>query len=609
MATTEFVFVEGGVALALIIIGTAWCVRFLGAAEAVFGVRSSALALVLPVFGPAGCAVVEALQPHHPIRSISVGFSLASAAALLIAGAWSLWLGIRSINARTFQYFLFCIPIPVFSVLALADSKITHFEAGYLILIYLGFVVSAWWFDRLSLPQRANAYETARRLSGTSLVALLASCAVTAAGSALLVACAQTAIWEWHRPEFASSFAGLGTVAQIATFAWLSIRRERSDLAVAGVVGTLAFNSTVTLGIFGLTSNHNWMDPSANTIAALATLLVPAVLFPLAFKQTKRAVSDKHRSESDLHMDNIFAWRNLKRDLSNYQLLHHRNVDGNLVTGMNSGTHWVTVMLATAIAKQHGLELPKYFSFTAAGHLVGIPSALVHRPGIPAIALSHNHPAAPLSWPIVRRLVPIPRQVVLVRDIREVLISAYVKWMPNREIPFSEFVRGDPTNRRGYLCDVWWYVSYLNRWGDVKACAPEETLVVRYEDMVAEPALWLRRMSDHFGLNLGERAIETALMLRDKSAVLAKRDPNDSEPVIAAAEAKAEIRFSDEDLQELRRVLSRHLRYDYGYDYGLENVSLIPVRGMTQRPHREPAPDAAQQIVPGARSLRRDASY
>ena len=115
-------------------------------------------------------------------------------------------------------------------------------------------------------------------------------------------------------------------------------------------------------------------------------------------------------------------------------------------------------------------------------------------------------------------LFPIPKQVVLVRDIREVLVSAYVKWISESEISFSEFVRGDPTNRLGYLCDVWWYVSYLNRWVDVKASAPGDTLVVRYEDMVAEPALWLRRMSDHFGLNLSERAIEAALTLRDKDA-------------------------------------------------------------------------------------------
>jgi Ca2+/Na+ antiporter len=574
----ELVFVEGAAAIAFIVAGTALCVRYLAAAETVFGMRSSALALVIPIFGPAGCAVVEALQPHHPIRAISMGFSLANVAILLIVGAWSISLGIRSINARIFQYFLLCIPIPIVSEWTLADGKITHFEAVALILIYAAFVGTIWWFDRSSVAPGKEI--RARRLNIPASAALLAGVAITLIGSVWLIGCAHLAIVDWHRRSFASSFAGLGTIAQIATFVWISMRCERSELAVAGVVGTLAFNATVTLGVFGLTSHHNQIDPSVYTIQAIATLLVPAILFPLAFKQTKRLLSGDIRSDTDAHMDNIFAWRNLKRDLSNYQLLGHRNVDGNLVTGMNSGTHWVTVMLATAIAKHHGLALPKYFSFTAAGDLVGIPSALVRRPGIPAIALSHNHPAAPLAWPILRKLVPIPKQVVLVRDIREVLISAYAKWIPEREISFSDFVRGDPTNRRGYLCDVWWYISYLNRWGDVKAGAPHETLVVRYEDMVAEPAHWLRRISDHFGLNLSDRAIETALALRDKKAVLARRDPNDTERVIAAPGAKADIRFSEADLRELRSILSRHLRYDYGYDYGLKDTTLIPIRGL-----------------------------
>jgi Ca2+/Na+ antiporter len=574
----ELVFVEGAAAIAFIVAGTALCVRYLAAAETVFGMRSSALALVIPIFGPAGCAVVEALQPHHPIRAISMGFSLANVAILLIVGAWSISLGIRSINARIFQYFLLCIPIPIVSEWTLADGKITHFEAVALILIYAAFVGTIWWFDRSSVAPGKEI--PTRRLNIPASAALLAGVAITLIGSVWLIGCAHLAIVDWHRRSFASSFAGLGTIAQIATFVWISMRCERSELAVAGVVGTLAFNATVTLGVFGLTSHHNQIDPSVYTIQAIATLLVPAILFPLAFKQTKRLLSGDIRSDTDAHMDNIFAWRNLKRDLSNYQLLGHRNVDGNLVTGMNSGTHWVTVMLATAIAKHHGLALPKYFSFTAAGDLVGIPSALVRRPGIPAIALSHNHPAAPLAWPILRKLVPIPKQVVLVRDIREVLISAYAKWIPEREISFSDFVRGDPTNRRGYLCDVWWYISYLNRWGDVKAGAPHETLVVRYEDMVAEPAHWLRRISDHFGLNLSDRAIETALALRDKKAVLARRDPNDTERVIAAPGAKADIRFSEADLRELRSILSRHLRYDYGYDYGLKDTTLIPIRGL-----------------------------
>jgi cation:H+ antiporter len=575
--TGEKVALEALAGIVLIGMGTALSVRYLDAAESVFGIRRSAIALILPLFGPAGLAALEATAPHHSIRTVSIGFSLANAATMLVAGAWGVRLGIKSIDARVFQYFLFAVPIPIVSILALADSTITHFEAFSLIAIYIAFVASAWWFDR-----REGSPPPTERPSLLPALAMLAiGCVITLAGSAVLISCARTAVRGWHERPFGSSFAALGMVTQILTFVWISMRQNRSDLAVAGVVGSFAFNATVTLGIFGLTSHrHQQIDPSAFAIAALATLMVPAVLFPLAFKQTKRSPADTARRASDAHMDNIFAWRNLKRDLSNFQLLHHRNVDGNLVTGMNSGTHWVTVMLATAIADQHGLMLPKYFSFDAASDIVGVPSKIVRRPGIPVIALSHNHPAAIVAWPVVRRLLPYPKQVVLVRDIRQVLISAYVKWMPNGEVPFSDFVLGDPTNRRGYLCDVWWYLSYLNRWGDVKASAPGDTLVIRYEDMVDDPALWLRRIGDHFGLRLGDRAIAAALTLRGKDAAQARRDPKDTEAVIADPAAKARIRFSEEDARELRNILARHLRYDYGYDYGLSGVSLTPIHAL-----------------------------
>jgi Ca2+/Na+ antiporter len=575
------VMLEGLLSLFLISLGTALSVRFLDSAETLFGIRRSAFALVLPVFGPAGFAALEAFSIHHSIRTVSIGFSLGSAAVLLTAGVWAAHLGIKAINARIFQYFLFAVPIPLISVLALADSIITHFEAVALIVIYVGFIAAAWWFDRMESRPRAPSSGRHTLWMGVAMLAI--GCAVTMLGSVLLLSCARMAIKVWQEKTAALAFAGLGTVAQLSTLIWLAMRQSRSELAVAGVIGSLAFSSTVTLGIFGFTARSNQLDPSAYTLAAFATLIVPAILLPLALKQSKKTPPDALRRASDAHLDNIFAWRNLKRDLSDFQLLHHRNVDGNLVAGMNSGTHWVTVMLATAIAAEHNLPLPKYFSFDAAADIVGIPSKLVRRPGIPAIALSHNHPAALVAWPIVRRLLPYPKQVVLVRDIREVLISAYVKWIPDGEVSFSDFVRGDPGNRRGYLCDVWWYLSYLNRWGDVKASAPQDTLVVRYEDMVEDPALWLRRIGDHFGLKLGDGAIAAALALRDKDVVRARRDPKDTEAVIADPAKKARVRFTDADISELRSILARHLRYDYGYDYGLEGSSLIPINAMSCR--------------------------
>jgi Sulfotransferase family len=572
------IVLAGAIATGFVGAGSVWFARSLGTAEFVLGVRARLIALLLPVFGPPGIAALHALLFHHSLRLASSGISVASVFGFTVAGIASAFLGIKSVDARVFRYIAFCIPISVISVVAAADSVITHFEAAYLFVGYSAFVVLVWWTESPHGFQRSHSSSGLPQTASTDRVFLLIGLSAMLAGSWGLIEAARFAGSIKHGSGL--WIIGAGTVTQILAFAWVSLKRGNFDLIVASVAGFLAFDSAAVLGVIGLTAFHKQLDPTTQVLAAIATFVIPAILLPAAFKQTMRLGRDDYGRFSDKQMDNIFAWRNLKRDLSNYQLLRYRNVDGTLATGMNSGTHWVTIMLATAIAQQHGLALPKYFSFNAAGDIVGSPNSLKRRPGIPAIARSHNHPAASLAWPIVRRLVPYPKQVVLVRDIRDVLISAYVKWIPDREVSFSEFVKGDPANRRGYLCDVWWYISYLNRWGDIKASAPRDTLIVRYEDLVEDPSYWLRRMSDHFGLNLSDHALEAALIFREKKSALEKREPNDTERVVAAPEAKSAICFSDEDMRVLQNILSRHLRYDYGYDYGLAGPPLTPVERM-----------------------------
>lgn len=528
-------------------------------------------ALVLPAFGPSGIAALDAVLFHHSPRIASVGLSWASLIGLALTASASVWLGIKTIDARIFRYVLFAAPVFLVCVALIADSTITRGEGMAMLASYGGFVAAIGWIERR--PAASVAQRAGNPLRDAGLY--LAGAGMTALGAVALIAEVQNG--SAGASALLAPIMAAGAVLQIATFAAASLLSGRSDLAVAGIAGFLAFNSAAMLGALGLSLHNSRVDPDAYLLAALASLAVPAVLLPVAFRATKHA-QGRAQPVSDVEMDNIFAWRNLKRDLSNYQLLRHRDVDGHLVTGMNSGTHWLAVMLAAAIAEEHGLPAPKYFSFGAAGELVGTPRALVRRPGVPAILLSHNHPASPLAWPLVRRVVPFPKQVVLVRDIREVLISAYVKWEQERGIAFCDFVRGDPANRRGYLCDVWWYISFLNRWGDIKTGRPDDTLVVRYEDLLADPALWLRRIGAHFGMSFGARALAAAFQFRDKQAALARRDPQDRERVIADLEAKAAVRFSSADMATLRSILARHLRYDYGYDYGLTGTKLVSLK-------------------------------
>ena len=52
-----------------------------------------------------------------------------------------------------------------------------------------------------------------------------------------------------------------------------------------------------------------------------------------------------------------FVVRVLCADLANFFLLQFRSVDGFLITGKNSGTHWLKLMLSCAIAEEFGVRV------------------------------------------------------------------------------------------------------------------------------------------------------------------------------------------------------------------------------------------------------------
>ncbi len=113
---------------------------------------------------------------------------------------------------------------------------------------------------------------------------------------------------------------------------------------------------------------------------------------------------------------------------------------------------------------------------------------------LPRIGSSHTIPSIAFAW--YTRLLAHPPVVVLVRDIREAMLSNYVKWREQYDGSFAEYVEGDPLGRR-HVADVWWYIHFFNRWGDVARARPQNTLIVRYEDLQDSPEYWLRQIAAH----------------------------------------------------------------------------------------------------------------
>lgn len=189
------------------------------------------------------------------------------------------------------------------------------------------------------------------------------------------------------------------------------------------------------------------------------------------------------------------AWTKFRADTSNFHMLHYRDVDGFFISGKNSGTQWFTFMLSHAFAVQYGIEPPRYASGPGRDTIIG-PAKQKRLPGIPKIAVSHTIPSTLFASRLMHRLFEIPRCVVLVRDIPDVLESIYVKWMsdlPEEERPsLTDYVKGDPW-QRGLHADVWWAIQFFNHWGRiVTASIPSGTWWC---------AIWMRWMRQANGLH------------------------------------------------------------------------------------------------------------
>ena len=290
--------------------------------------------------------------------------------------------------------------------------------------------------------------------------------------------------------------------------------------------------------------------------------------------------SPTHNTLSDL----IFRLHGANRSLTNLTLLKHCDFQGFLVTGQNSGTHWIKWMLSHSLAHRYGVEPPRYFNNDSSNDLIGHPKHERIHPHLPRIASSHSIPAYPLDWAWLRAMRRPPPYAVVLRDIRDFLVSHYEKWRPVYGAPFSRYVAGDPGGK-AFRCDVWWYMRFMNRWGEVARRYPEQTLVLRYEDFRQDPMEHLSRLTRHFRLDLSDTDLLAGVAVGSKAYMLARQDPEVSERPIRPDGVEG-ARFSPRDLQMLGEILDRNLKHDFGYRYFAEPRGFQGLPALRREPKR-----------------------
>ena len=166
--------------------------------------------------------------------------------------------------------------------LFLRTGVLGRIEGLVLVLLYAGGV--AWVWRRESRPpligELSELEEPAEGRTGWAVPLLLLGLLGMVLGGALAVRGAEGLVDVWRVGESAIGLTvlSLATSAEMVALVWAGRRRGLTSLVVAGAVGAVAYNATVTLGLAALVSplalgRHNVIA----TVAVLTTVL-PLVL-------------------------------------------------------------------------------------------------------------------------------------------------------------------------------------------------------------------------------------------------------------------------------------------------------------------------------------------
>ena len=167
------------------------------------------------------------------------------------------------------------------AVLVIAGGGITRWEGGLLLAAYLAGVALLWWRERQppAIGEAAEASEEdgESRPALPGLALALGGVALMAAGGWVAVGGAARLVRALGLTDSAIGLTllALATTAELFALAWAAMRRGVSEIAVAGVIGSVAYNATATLGVAAL------IRPLAVTgilVPAIAASVLPVVL-------------------------------------------------------------------------------------------------------------------------------------------------------------------------------------------------------------------------------------------------------------------------------------------------------------------------------------------
>ncbi len=274
------------VGVGLIVWGAETFAEHLSVASVRLGVSAFALALLLAGAEPEELATSVAASLRGA-PGIAFGDVIGANVAICLVA-----LGVGALIAplpfppRVRRYAVAGLPLGVLAAVLAWDGEVSRLGGLVLVAAYVVFVAVIWVRERrppalgeIGELEEAEGHHESSRV-GRELVLVLAGVVAMAIGAlALVEGVRQISGVEATQTKLGLTLVGFATAFELVVLAWSSARRGISEAVVAAVVGSFAYNATMTLGAGALARPLVVTD--AATLHLPFVLMVAAMLLVL----------------------------------------------------------------------------------------------------------------------------------------------------------------------------------------------------------------------------------------------------------------------------------------------------------------------------------------
>ena len=231
----------------------------LAAAGRSLGVSTFALAILLAGAEPEELATCLTASVRK-LPAIAVGDVIGAniTACLLALGVGAL-VAPLPFGRKVFRYALLALPLGGIGVWFAWAGVVNRAEGVILVLLYCAYVATIWFIEKRppSLGEaeelRHGAAETTNSRKGREILHVFAGVAAMIGGSmALVEAIRRITSAESGQATLGLTVVGFATGFELVVLAWSTARRGASEASIAAVIGSYAYNTTMTLGASAL---------------------------------------------------------------------------------------------------------------------------------------------------------------------------------------------------------------------------------------------------------------------------------------------------------------------------------------------------------------------